>query len=358
MGVYVIAEAGVNHNGNDDMAIELVDVAVAAEADAIKFQTFVPDQLATARAEKAEYQKSSTGESGNQLKLLEHLVLSADMHHRLKDKCSTNNIDFLSTPFDLPSVQFLTADIGLTTLKIPSGEITHGALLLAAARSGSDIIMSTGMASLEEISDALAVLAFGYFHRQGNPNLEEARDLSDSSEGKAILKNKVSLLHCTTEYPAPIGEINLRAIDTLKNTFGLTIGYSDHTSGIIAPVAAVARGAEIIEKHFTLSHSLTGPDHKASLEPEALIEMVANIRLAELALGDGKKEPMPSELKNLGIARKSLHAACNITRGEVFTEVNLTAKRPNTGITPMFYWQMLGRKATRDYHRDDLIDPL
>jgi N-acetylneuraminate synthase len=358
MGVFVIAEAGVNHNGDKDMAFQMVDVAADAGADAVKFQTFKADEVASAAAPKADYQNRTTDAAESQLDMLKRLELPRETHLALKQHCGQKGIRFLSTPFDLGSLDFLISEMNLETLKIPSGEITNGPLLLAAGKSGCDIILSTGMSTLGEVSDALGVLAFA-MSGTGGPSLDAFRDAFESDTGKAALEDKVALLHCTTAYPAPAGDANLKAMETMRNEFGLRVGLSDHTEGIAVSIAAVALGAEIIEKHFTLDRSLPGPDHKASLEPGELKEMVAGIRAAEKklgdgiraveeAMGDGVKKPQPSEEKNIPVARKSLVALKAIKEGEPFTEENLGAKRPGGGLSPMEYWRQLGQKAECD----------
>ena len=357
MGVSIIAEAGVNHNGQEALALKLVDMAADAGADVVKFQTFVPNLIATDNAPKADYQKTATDEYEGQLDMLNKLRLSDQAFLNIKERCGQRKIDFLSTPFDLASVKFLHQRLGLERMKIASGEITHGPLLLAVAHTGCDIILSTGMSTLDDVRDALAVLAFGYTSHSGEkPSAETLDQAYRSEEGKTALSEKVSLLHCTTEYPASCDEVNLSAMDTLKNTFNLNVGYSDHTTGTLMSVLAAARGALIIEKHFTLDKTMDGPDHAASLNPAELVQLVAEIRQVERSLGNGKKEPSPSEKKNLPVTRKSLIAAQNVKRGEIFTEQNLVAKRPGTGVSPMRYWGMLGREAARDYRRDEIIE--
>ncbi|CAA7621689.1 N-acetylneuraminate synthase [Magnetospirillum sp. UT-4] len=354
-GVFVIAEAGVNHNGDLDRALALVDAAAAAGADAVKFQTFVPEEVISRFAPKAEYQKRTTGGDDSQLDMVRALRLSEDDHRALVRRCGEKGIAFLSTPFDLPSLDFLTGGLGLDLLKLPSGEITNWPLLLAAARSGRRIILSTGMSTLDEVEAALGVLAFGYA-ASAAPGAEAFRAAYASAAGRAALAARVSLLHCTTEYPTPFADVNLRAMDTLARAFGLPVGLSDHTVGFAAAVAAVARGATIIEKHFTLDRALPGPDHAASLEPNELAAMVAMVRQVELALGSADKVPAPSEVKNIAIARKSLVARRPIGAGETFTEANLTAKRPGGGVSPTRTWEVLGTPAGRDYAEDEPID--
>ena len=327
---FIIAEAGVNHNGSFDLAKQLVDKAVWAGADCIKFQTFNSKNLVSKNAQKAEYQKKTTDSSETQLDMLKKLELSKEEFIELRDYCSQKGIMFLSTPFDLESIDFL-ASIGVKTWKVPSGEITNYPFLRAIGKRKESVIMSTGMCTLDEVRDAIQVLnTFG--------------------------TSDITLLHCTTEYPAPYDSVNLKAMLTLQNEFGFKIGYSDHTKGIEIPVAAVAMGASVIEKHFTLDKNMEGPDHKASLEPDELKQMVQSIRNVELALGDKKKKTSEAEKKNIAIARKSIVAACDIKKGEIFTEENLTAKRPGNGVSPMNWAEVMGKDAKRDFSEDELIE--
>lgn len=357
MHTTIIAEVGVNHNQDLVRALEMIDVAAEAGVDTVKFQAFKAELVASRFAPKAEYQNLTTKKGESQLDMIRKLGLDWDGFPRLMARCREKNINFLVSPFDLPSIDFLVRDMGLDLLKIPSGELTFGPYLLAVGRSGRKIILSTGMATLAEVEEALGVLAFGYTENAAAPSPEAFKAAFESPAGQAALKDKVVLLHCTTEYPTLFEDVNLRVMDTLAEAFGLPVGLSDHTPGIAVPIAAVARGATIIEKHFTLDRSLPGPDHKASLEPGELKEMVNAIRTVELALGDGKKRPAPSEQRNILVARKSLVAAKNICKGETFTEENLTTKRPGNGISPMEYWDWLGRKADQDYQADALIQP-
>ena len=367
MSVFIIAEAGVNHNGDRDRALALVDAAADAGADAVKFQTFDADALAVANAPKAAYQNETTDAAESQLEMLKRLELPHNLHRELIERCAEREIQFLSTPFDSGSLRFLAEDLGLQMLKIPSGEITNGPLLLQTGMSGCKIILSTGMSTLNEVEQALGVLAFGMTEPGGKPSRAAFAAAFESEGGKAALAGKVTLLHCTTEYPAPVEDANLRAMETMRDAFGLRVGLSDHTEGTAVPIAAVAMGAEIIEKHLTLNRSLPGPDHKASLEPAELTEMIAGIRAAEeelsdgiraveYAMGDGVKHPQPSEMKNMAIARKSLVALKPIKAGEAFTEDNLGVKRPGTGASPMEYWERLDRMAERDFGTDETIN--
>jgi N-acetylneuraminate synthase len=353
---YVIAEAGVNHNGSLEMACKLIDAAAEAGADAVKFQTFKAENLVSLSAPKAEYQKRTTAVEESQFDMIRKLELDEASHRHLIEHCNARSIQFLSTPFDFESVDLLARTFDLPFLKIPSGEITNGPLLLYITQTGKPVILSTGMSTLDEVEQALGVLAFGYLN-EGTPSLTAFRDAFTSEAGQAALKSNVRLLHCTTEYPAPFEDVNLRAVDTLAETFGLPVGYSDHTTGINIPVAAVAKGAVIIEKHFTLDRDLPGPDHKASLEPDELKAMVMAIREVEIALGNGIKSPTASELQNLPVARKSLVVKAGIKAGDVFTSENLGAKRPGDGVSPMEYWNYLGQKSTRSYRADDKVKP-
>lgn len=355
--VFVIAEAGVNHNGSLDMAMRLIDAAVEAGADAVKFQTFKAENLVTATARKAEYQQKTTSVDESHFAMLKRLEISREGHHRLIEHCRDAGIKFMSTAFDSESHDFLVNDLGLKTLKISSGEITNAPMLLAHARTANELIVSTGMATMEEVERALGVIAFGLMDDSGSdPGLEAFREAYASHRGQQLLKDKVILLHCTSEYPAPPEDINLRAMQTMHDVFGLRVGYSDHSEGISVPIAAVALGAGCVEKHFTLSRELEGPDHKASLEPGELMAMVAAIRSVSRAMGDGNKMPRPSELKNSPIVRKSLVARRTIRKGELFNEENLTVKRPGTGMSPFLLWELIGKVASRDYTVDEAIE--
>ncbi|MCL6479860.1 MAG: N-acetylneuraminate synthase, partial [Peptococcaceae bacterium] len=341
-GVYIIAEAGVNHNGSLDMALQLIDAAYDSGADAVKFQTFRADKIVCKEAQKAEYQAKTTSASETQYDMLKKLELDRRSHEVLIEYCRQKGIDFLSTPFDAGSVDLLVNVFKLPRLKISSGDITNAPLLLKVARSGRAVILSTGISTLGEVESALGVLAFGYTKTGEAPSVESFQNAYCSEKGQEALREKVVLLHCTTEYPSPFGGINLLAMDTLKNAFGLPVGLSDHSPGIAVSIAAAARGAAVIEKHFTLDRNLPGPDHKASLEPNELKKMVQSIRQVEEALGSSRKIPAPSELKNKPVVRKSLVAAKSIKPGEVFTEDNITVKRSGGGISPMYYWDWLG----------------
>lgn len=352
----VIAEAGVNHNGDEKLAIKLVDAAYRAGADIVKFQTFKAKKLVTRDALQAEYQIANTKKEESQFAMLRRLELPHEAHFKLLEYCNDLGIEFLSTAFDLESLHFLVNELGLKRLKLPSGELTNAPLVLEYARTGCDLIVSTGMANLSEIETALSVIAFGYIADKGSqPSLEAFQEAYASEAGQSALKEKVTILHCTTEYPASVDEINLRVVDTLSQAFELPTGLSDHSEGIAIPIAAVARGAVLVEKHFTLDKNMEGPDHKASLEPRELSEMIRSIRQVELALGRGVKAPTVSEVKNKLIARKSLVAAKKILKDEEFTVENLTIKRPGSGIEPYNYWELLGTKAEKNYQEDELI---
>ena len=304
----------------------------------------------------ADYQIRQTNVSETQLDMLTRLELDEAAHATLINYCDAVGIQFLSTPFDRESLDLLVRRFDLSRIKLASGEITNAPLLLWTAQSGKPVILSTGMATLGEVEAALSVLAFGYMGRKERPTFQGMQEAFCSEEGQALLRERVTLLHCTTEYPAPLGDVNLRAMQTLQRAFGLRVGYSDHTQGVSVPIAAVALGATIIEKHFTLDRSLAGPDHQASLEPDELSQMVRAIREVEVALGSDIKRPMPSELTNRIVARKSLVAARDILKGETFTEENLGMKRPGGGMSPYRYWDYLGRMAERNYSADEVIE--
>ncbi len=352
---YIIAEAGVNHNGSLEMAKKLIDAAAEAGADAVKFQTFRAEALVSATAPKAEYQKEATGAAESQFSMLKKLELDEAAHRALAAHCRARGIQFLSTPFDEESIELLDQRIGVPLIKVPSGEITNGPFLLKAAQTKKPIVLSTGMSTLAEVRTALGVLAFGYTSRGKKPSLAAFQDAYESKAGQRALQAKITLLHCTTEYPAPFSEVNLRAMDTMREAFGLPVGLSDHTQGIAISIAAAALGVSVIEKHFTLGRTLPGPDHKASLVPAELRELVISIREVEEALGSARKAPTKSELKNIPVARRSLVALRDIRRGERFTAGNLGSKRPGSGASPLRYWQMLGKKADKNYRKNELV---
>lgn len=352
--VYIIAEAGVNHNGSVRRAKELVDAASAAGADAVKFQTFRAEDVVTSFASKARYQKAGTGKGDGQLEMLKRLELNEKAHRALMSHCDKKGIEFLSTAFDLKSLELLVR-LGLKRLKVPSGEITNAPLLLKAASTGKPMMLSTGMSTLEEVADALGVLAFGYLGYGRAPCVKAFKKAYASGAGRDALKGKVILLHCTTVYPARFRDVNLRAMDTLRSAFSLPAGLSDHTEGIAVPIAAVARGASVIEKHFTLDRKLPGPDHTASIEPDELKHMVMAIRNVEEAIGSPVKKPAAGEIENITAVRKSLVASRKIKKGELFAKDNIAAKRPGNGVQPFLYWEFLGKKADRDFKKDEFL---
>jgi len=354
--VLVIAEAGVNHNGDINMAFQLVDAAYAAGADVVKFQTFKTENLVTQKALQADYQKKNTKIEQSQYNLLKQLELPYHAHLDIKAYCDSKEITYLSTAFDDDSLDFLVHQMNLTTLKIASGELTNIPFILAHAQTGCNLIVSTGMATCEEIELALSAIAFGYLNSDESPSVSAFKRAYQSSQGQALLKNKVTLLHCTTEYPAPIDEVNLNVLGTLAETFNLPIGYSDHTEGIVVSMAAVAKGACIIEKHFTLDRSLPGPDHQASIEPKQLLAMIEGIRITELALGGVDKKPSLTEQKNKIIARKSIVAKKVIKKGEVLNEDNIGVMRPGSGLSPVKLWQVINSKAIKNFEVGDLIE--
>ncbi|QKF61906.1 N-acetylneuraminate synthase [Campylobacter curvus] len=329
--VFIIAEAGVNHNGSIELAKKLIDIAVKAGVDAVKFQTFKTELCISKNADKAEYQKKTTDTNETQFEMIKKLELNQRAHEELLAYCDKKNITFLSTPFDSESIKLLDK-LGLKIFKIPSGEITNLPYLKQIAKLDKNIILSTGMANLAEIEQAINVLISNGTKRQN-----------------------ISLLHANTQYPTPMQDVNLNAMKTMQEAFKLLVGYSDHTLGIEVPIAAVAMGATIIEKHFTLDKTMSGPDHKASLEPNELISMVKAIRNIELALGDGIKKASKSESENIKIARKSIVANSPIKKGEIFSEKNLAVKRPGSGISPMRWDEVIGQRAQKDYKEDELI---
>lgn len=326
----IIAEAGVNHNGSLELAKKLVDVAKECDADVVKFQTGTAEKIISKYAPKASYQRQTTDCNESQLDMVKKILLPLEDFFELKKYCDSKNIEFLSTPFDMESIDFLNT-IGMNMWKVPSGEVTNLPYLIKIARTGKPIIVSTGMCNIDEIKMTVNIL-----RKNGAETM--------------------SLLHCTTEYPTPMEEINLRAMDTIKNTFNVDVGYSDHSRGVEVAIAAVARGAKIIEKHFTLDRNMEGPDHMASLEPKELKEMIKAIRNIEKALGSSKKEPTASEQKNILVARKSIVAKREIKKGETFTENNITVKRPGTGISPMRWFEIIGMKAKRSFKEDEMIE--
>jgi N,N'-diacetyllegionaminate synthase len=329
--VFIIAEAGVNHNGSKDIAFKLIDVAAKSGADAVKFQTFRTENLVSKKAPKADYQKLTTDPQESQFAMIKKLELDVETHKELIAHCQKKGIMFLSTPFDLESIDLLNG-LGLQIFKIPSGDITNLPYLRKIGNLNKQVILSTGMSTLAEIENALNILV-----------------------NSGTIREKITILHCNTEYPTPYEDVNLKAMLTIKEKLKVRVGYSDHTTGIEIPIAAVALGAEVIEKHFTLDRNMEGPDHKASLEPAGLISMVKSIRNIEKSLGDGIKKPSLSEIKNIIIARKSIVALTDINRGEVFTEQNLAVKRPGNGISPMLWDTLIGQTAKMDFKEDELI---
>lgn len=328
--IFIIAEAGVNHNGDVNTAKQLIDAAAQSGADAVKFQTFIGEKCISSRAQKAAYQKQAVGEAGSQLDMVKKLELPHEDFSILKEYCGEKKIMFMSTAFDIDSARFLN-DIGVEVFKIPSGEITNFPLLKMIGQFHKKVIMSTGMSEMPEIKAAVDVL-----RQYGTED--------------------ISILHCNTQYPTPMEDVNLRAMQQLKDELKLPVGYSDHTLGIEVPVAAAALGAEIIEKHFTLDKNMEGPDHRASLEPDELKKMVEGIRNVEKALGDGIKRVSPSEKENLQVVRKSITASKTIKKGEMLTEANITAKRPGSGISPMRWNEVIGQRAVRDFEADEMIE--
>jgi len=328
---FIIAEAGVNHNGSLELAKQLIDIAVEAGVDAVKFQTFKAEKVISKFAKKAEYQIQTTGKQESQLDMVKKLELDVDSHRILMKYCMEKNIMFLSTPFDHDSIELLT-DLGLEIFKIPSGEITNLPYLRHIGKLNKKVILSTGMSDMGEIEDALDILT-----------------------QSGTKKENIIVLHANTEYPTPMEDVNLKAMVTIGKTFDIPYGYSDHTLGIEVDIAAVAMGACCIEKHFTLDKTMEGPDHKASLEPDELKAMVKAIRNLELAFGTGIKKPSNSESKNKEIARKSIVAKIDIKKGDILTEENLTIKRPGNGINPMRWDEIVGTIATKDYNEDELI---
>ena len=328
--IFIIAEAGVNHNGDYSTALKMIDKAKESGADAIKFQTFVAENLVSRSAAKAEYQKETTDPNESQLSMIKRLQLSWDAFRNLKSYADKVGIKFMSTPFDHDSIDFL-AELGMDIFKIPSGEITNLPYLMRIAELKRRVVLSTGMSTLPEIKEAIDIL-------------------------KKYGTDDITLLHCNTAYPTPYGDVNLNAMKTLRDSFGLPVGYSDHTKGIEVPIAAAALGAVVIEKHFTLDRNMEGPDHKASLEPDELKQMVTSIRNIEDALGSSEKGLTESEAVNRDIARKSIVAKCDIKAGTVFSEGNITVKRPGNGISPMKWFEVLGKKAPRDFEYDELIE--
>lgn len=352
----IIAEAGVNHNGSLEMALELVDRAHRAGADLVKFQTFDAAKLATAAAPKASYQTRQTGAGESQLEMLARLQLSKADHVAIIDHCARRGIGFLSTPFDPGSLRMLVGEFGLSRIKLGSGELTNGPLLLDAGREDVEVILSTGMGTLAEVEEALGALAFGMTRAAMEPSRKAFAEVLTDSDVWSLLRERVTLLHCTTEYPAAVADTNLRAMDTLRTAFDLRVGYSDHTEGNAISLAAVARGAEVIEKHFTLDRELPGPDHAASLEPGELENLVREIRAVERALGTGVKQPGAAEHANRPVARKSLIAAGDLKAGHILAAEDIRVMRPGAGPSPMDFWDRVGTQVLRDVAEGEYLD--
>lgn len=343
----IIAEAGVNHNGDLNAALELVDRAAEAGADFVKFQTFRPAELASHVAPKAAYQTRTTDATESQLDMLRRLELTEDAHQHLIERCAKKKIGFLSTPFDLASLHFLTRELNLQLIKLGSGDLTNAPLLLAAGRSGARIILSTGMGTLSEVEQALGVIAYGIL-AEDKPSTAAFRSVLNLPEAWKALQTTVTLLHCTTEYPAAVEDTNLSAMTTMRQAYGLPVGYSDHTEGNAISFAAVAMGASVIEKHFTLDRKMSGPDHAASLEPAELVDLVQGIRDVEVAIGTGIKRPGRAELANRIVARKSLIASRDLPAGTILSEGDIRTKRPGGGLSAMLYWEAIGKPLAED----------
>jgi N-acetylneuraminate synthase len=353
--VYVIAEAGVNHNGRRDLAFGLVDAAADAGADAVKFQTFDAQRLAGREAPKADYQRAGTDDAESQLDMLQKLELPLAWHAELQAHARSRGIEFLSTAFDVPSLDFL-CELGVPLIKVPSGELANGPLLWRYARTGKPLIVSTGMATLSEVEAALAVIVHALNAPAEPAGLDEVWKGWSLRAWRDSLQGRVTLLHCTSRYPTPLDQTNLRAMDTLASTFGLPVGYSDHTEGLVAPLCAVARGATVIEKHFTLDKSLPGPDHKASLTAQEMARMVADIRAAASTLGDARKAPQPSEWDTRRAARQQVVAARDIAQGALYVRDDLATARSGRGLPAMGLWDLVGRRAARSLQAGDVVD--
>ncbi|WP_141730820.1 N-acetylneuraminate synthase [Oligoflexus tunisiensis] len=352
----IIAEAGVNHNGSIELAEKLVEVAVASGADIVKFQTFKADNIVTKQAHKAQYQKKATGSEETQYEMLKKLELNREDHFYLASLCKASNIEFLSTAFDADSVSFLVNEIGIKRIKVPSGEITNAPLLLHMARFGLPIIISTGMATLGEIEQALGVLAFGLLNSStSRPSPGDLLEAYVSDEGFEVLQKNVTIMQCTSEYPAAPSVARLSLMPQMGQIFGLNYGYSDHTEGLAVSMAARALGAIVIEKHFTLDKEMKGPDHRASLNPGELKDLVCGIRDVEAALSGNRKVPSQAEMMNRHAARRSIVAAQDISVGECFTPENLTLKRPGTGVSPYRYWQLLDKMSRSSIAQDEVL---
>ena len=350
---FIIAEVGVNHNGIEDIAIELIDGALEAGADAVKFQTFNSSELATQKAMKAPYQEISN--ESNQLEMLKKLELSFDVQKRLKEYCEKKGITFMSTAFDKESLDFLLFDLDISILKIPSGELNNHPLLLDFSKAKRKMILSTGMSTMDEIEESLGVIAFGLIG-DGKPSKESFANAFKSSNGKKMLRKFVTLLHCSSQYPTPLDDSNIRVMETLKKYFGLSVGFSDHTQDMLVAITAASLGATIIEKHITLDKEMMGPDHMSSSDINEFKDYVASIRKVERILGSKKKTILKGEISNRKVSRKSLVAKKAIKKNELFTEENITTKRPGDGMSPKDFWRILGKKSKKKYIKDDQID--
>ncbi len=355
MKTYIIAEAGVNHNGSFDMAKQLIDVAIESGAHAVKFQTFLSEEVIAKDTPKCGYQIEQTGSDESQLEMIQKLQLSFDQKRELFEYGRSKGIEVLSTPFDLQSLEFLL-DLKMSRIKIASGEITNPLLLLNAGKSQKPVILSTGMSTLKDIQTALEILVFGYLNNGDEPSYENFTKAFCTAEGQDLLKEKVTILHCTTNYPAPYDELNLNVIETMQKAFRVDVGYSDHSKGFLASCIAVSKGATIVEKHFTLDNDLPGPDHKASLNPQDLKDLVINIKKTEEMLGRSEKIPSHGELETAALVRRSIVAGGDISEGEVFTEENLKLKRPGTGLGPENYFDLIGKESKKTYKLDDFIN--
>jgi N-acetylneuraminate synthase len=356
MPVEVIAEIGVNHNGIMEIGLELIDAAAAAGADTVKFQSFSADRLTSRTAPKADYQLKTTAAAESQYEMLRRLEIDDAAHRAFLKRCETRGVRFLSTVTERDGLKYVVGDLGISRVKVPSCDVINAPLLLDIARSRCDLILSTGMSDLEGVRAAIGVLAFGYSGSSDPPSEKRFAEAYSARIAHDLARKHVTLLHCTSEYPAPFSEINLRAMDTLRSVFDLDVGYSDHTNGLSVAIAAAARGARVIEKHFTLDTTMEGPDHLASIEPDEFAKMVRSIREVESALGTNEKMVMPSEEKNRKTAQQSLTALQDIQPGDEFTSLNLGTMRPGNGISPMKYWDWLGKKASHPYVKHEQIE--
>ena len=351
----IIAEAGVNHNGSEDLALQLVDLAVRSNVDVVKFQIFKAATLVTSAARKAEYQTRNTGDTGDQKQMLKALELPPEAHKRIAEYARQAGVVYLSTAFDVQSLRFLVDQVDVPYFKISSGDLTNAPLLLEHAKYKRPIYLSTGMATLGEIEEALGVLAFGLIEASDKPCQAAFRDAYFSEQGQSALKEKVTLLHCTTEYPTPANEVNMAAMQTLRQAFQLEVGFSDHSVGNVASIMAVATGATVVEKHFTLDKSLPGPDHLASMSPEELMDFMTAMDQASQSLGSAVKRPTPNEFKNIEAARRSLVASRAINKGELFNQSNVIAMRPGLGLSPIAFWDIEGTESDQDYQPGQMI---